>query len=274
MSAGRSARIFSATDDSHFFQAFNRNKRSITLNLRAPEAQRVLRDLVRRPMRCSTICAATSRRGSADLRSVEVGQSAHRLRASVGVWPRGQPRGLAGLRLSDAGGSRLPVADRRTGQAAGALRTVDRRHDGGRVCGDGAPRRHRVGARDGRGARRRCQPVRHGAGESELPGGLVSERRACAGARAARRASVADAEPALPHADGWIFIMCNKEKFWPVLCEKLGRPEWSDDPRFASFKARLENRAELTRAAGRGAVDARHRGLARRILPVRCPRRR
>ena len=48
-------------------------------------------------------------------------------------------------------------------------------------------------------------------------------------------------------ADGWIFIMCNKQKFWPVLCEKVGRPEWSDDPRFASFKARLENRAELTR---------------------------
>jgi crotonobetainyl-CoA:carnitine CoA-transferase CaiB-like acyl-CoA transferase len=47
-------------------------------------------------------------------------------------------------------------------------------------------------------------------------------------------------------ADGWIFIMCNKQKFWPVLCEKLGRPEWSDDPRFATFKARLENRAELT----------------------------
>ena len=44
-------------------------------------------------------------------------------------------------------------------------------------------------------------------------------------------------------ADGWIFIMCNKQKFWPVLCEKVGRPEWSDDPRFATFKARLENRA-------------------------------
>ena len=48
-------------------------------------------------------------------------------------------------------------------------------------------------------------------------------------------------------ADGWIFIMCNKQKFWPVLCEKIGRPEWSDEPRFATFKARLENRAELTR---------------------------
>src|SRR5262249_57039992 len=48
-------------------------------------------------------------------------------------------------------------------------------------------------------------------------------------------------------ADAWIFIMCNKQKFWPVLCEKLGRPEWSDDPHFATYKARLENRTELTR---------------------------
>jgi crotonobetainyl-CoA:carnitine CoA-transferase CaiB-like acyl-CoA transferase len=47
-------------------------------------------------------------------------------------------------------------------------------------------------------------------------------------------------------ADGWIFIMCNKQKFWPVLCEKLGHPEWASDPCFASFKARLENRVQLT----------------------------
>jgi crotonobetainyl-CoA:carnitine CoA-transferase CaiB-like acyl-CoA transferase len=43
--------------------------------------------------------------------------------------------------------------------------------------------------------------------------------------------------------DGWIFIMCNKEKFWPALCEKLDRPEWAEDARFLSFKDRLENRA-------------------------------
>jgi len=43
--------------------------------------------------------------------------------------------------------------------------------------------------------------------------------------------------------DGWIFIMCNKEKFWPALCEKLNRPEWAADARFLSFKDRLENRA-------------------------------
>jgi crotonobetainyl-CoA:carnitine CoA-transferase CaiB-like acyl-CoA transferase len=46
--------------------------------------------------------------------------------------------------------------------------------------------------------------------------------------------------------DGWIFLMCNKEKFWPALAEALGRPEWADDPRFASFKARLANRALVT----------------------------
>jgi crotonobetainyl-CoA:carnitine CoA-transferase CaiB-like acyl-CoA transferase len=43
--------------------------------------------------------------------------------------------------------------------------------------------------------------------------------------------------------DGWIFIMCNKEKFWPILCEKIGHAEWGEDPRFVSFKDRLENRA-------------------------------
>ena len=48
-------------------------------------------------------------------------------------------------------------------------------------------------------------------------------------------------------ADGWIMIMCNKERFWGVLAAELGHPEWIDDARFASFPARLENRAEVTR---------------------------
>ena len=46
--------------------------------------------------------------------------------------------------------------------------------------------------------------------------------------------------------DGWIYLMCNKEKFWPALCEKLGRPEWSDDERFRRFPDRLKNRALIT----------------------------
>jgi succinate---hydroxymethylglutarate CoA-transferase len=47
-------------------------------------------------------------------------------------------------------------------------------------------------------------------------------------------------------ADGWIFIMCNKEKFWPMLCAEIDRPELADDPRFATFQDRLPNRDTLT----------------------------
>ena len=46
--------------------------------------------------------------------------------------------------------------------------------------------------------------------------------------------------------DGWIFIMCNKEKFWGVLAQTLGKPEWATDPDFATFKARLANRERVT----------------------------
>ena len=45
--------------------------------------------------------------------------------------------------------------------------------------------------------------------------------------------------------DGWIYIMCNKEKFWPALCDAIDRPEWADDPRFATFAERLGNRMLL-----------------------------
>jgi len=43
-------------------------------------------------------------------------------------------------------------------------------------------------------------------------------------------------------ADGWIYLMCNKEKFWPALVNAIGRPEWADDPRFKTFKERLDAR--------------------------------
>jgi crotonobetainyl-CoA:carnitine CoA-transferase CaiB-like acyl-CoA transferase len=52
--------------------------------------------------------------------------------------------------------------------------------------------------------------------------------------------------------DGWIMLMCNKERFWGVLCAELRRPEWTEDPRFVDFAARLAHRDELT-----GLLDAR-----------------
>ena len=46
--------------------------------------------------------------------------------------------------------------------------------------------------------------------------------------------------------DGWIYVMCMKDKFWEILAERTGRPDLIADPRFASQAARLENRDELT----------------------------
>jgi succinate--hydroxymethylglutarate CoA-transferase len=52
-------------------------------------------------------------------------------------------------------------------------------------------------------------------------------------------------------ADGWIYLMCNKEKFWPALCERIGRPQWAREPRFRTFADRLRARDELTRLLDR-----------------------
>jgi crotonobetainyl-CoA:carnitine CoA-transferase CaiB-like acyl-CoA transferase len=46
--------------------------------------------------------------------------------------------------------------------------------------------------------------------------------------------------------DGWIFIMCQKEKFFRILCERIGRADLPADARFESFTARLKHRDLLT----------------------------
>ena len=47
--------------------------------------------------------------------------------------------------------------------------------------------------------------------------------------------------------DGWIYLMCNKESFWPILCKKIGREDLSKDQRFENFACRQENRDEITK---------------------------
>jgi crotonobetainyl-CoA:carnitine CoA-transferase CaiB-like acyl-CoA transferase len=48
-----------------------------------------------------------------------------------------------------------------------------------------------------------------------------------------------------PTADGWIVVGCAKEKFWRRLCDAIGRPELGDDPRYATFTARRARHAEI-----------------------------
>lgn len=46
--------------------------------------------------------------------------------------------------------------------------------------------------------------------------------------------------------DGWIFIMCMTEKFWQELLKVIEAPHIAQDPRFATVSLRREHRDELT----------------------------
>jgi crotonobetainyl-CoA:carnitine CoA-transferase CaiB-like acyl-CoA transferase len=47
-------------------------------------------------------------------------------------------------------------------------------------------------------------------------------------------------------ADGWVFVMAQMVKFWDLLTDTLGAAHLRADPRFATVPARLENRDQLT----------------------------
>jgi crotonobetainyl-CoA:carnitine CoA-transferase CaiB-like acyl-CoA transferase len=51
----------------------------------------------------------------------------------------------------------------------------------------------------------------------------------------------------LPTADGWLVVMCAKEKFFKRLVQAMGRPDLAMDPLFVDFEARLANRELLVK---------------------------
>jgi crotonobetainyl-CoA:carnitine CoA-transferase CaiB-like acyl-CoA transferase len=71
--------------------------------------------------------------------------------------------------------------------------------------------------------------------------------------------------------DGWIFVMCMTDKFWTALLGVLGREDLAHDPRFADAAARRSHRDVLT-----GLLDAEFTcqttqhwlGLLQGLLPV------
>ena len=46
-------------------------------------------------------------------------------------------------------------------------------------------------------------------------------------------------------SDAYLVIFCGKEHFWKELCDALEAPGMADNPRFRSFRDRLANRAEV-----------------------------
>ena len=51
----------------------------------------------------------------------------------------------------------------------------------------------------------------------------------------------------LRSADGWVFVMAQLDKFWGLLVEAIGAEHLRQDVRFATMAARLEHRDDLTR---------------------------
>ena len=238
---------FFANGDSHFFQSFNRNKKSLTLNLKHPQAAPVLHALVRtadatfdnlrgdQPERLGVTYAQLER---VNPRIVCTHLSAYGREGSRKAWPgydylmQAEAGYLAVTGEPDGPPSRmgLSIVDLMTGlNAAFAL-----------VSGVLAARATGKG-RDidvnlfDTALQNLCYLA-----VWYLNGGINQGREPRSG------------HPSLTPSqlyrtrDGFIFIMCNKEKFWPELCRAIGRPEWSRRPEYENFKARLANRAKLT----------------------------
>ena len=47
--------------------------------------------------------------------------------------------------------------------------------------------------------------------------------------------------------DGWVFVMCQNPRFWNIMLETIERKDIGEDERFSTMSARLENRDELTK---------------------------
>ena len=239
---------FFGPGDSQFFQTFNRNKRSVTLDLQHPEGKAAFRALA-----ATADAVLDNLRGdlparlgltyedlkSANARIVCAHLSAYGREGSRKAWPgydylmqaEAGHMSLTGEPGSPPARYGLSVVDLMTGLAAAfallagvmSARATGRGMDVDTSLFDLAL--HNLNY----------------PGTWFLNGGTVTGR------------TPRSAHPSLTPSqlyrtrDGWIFIMCNKEKFWGVLAQALGRAEWTADPDFATFEARLANRERVTR---------------------------
>ncbi len=232
--------------DSEFWHSFNRNKRSLGLDLSTPDGQAVFHDLV------ATADAVTS-----NLR----GDVPAKLKLTYGDLKQFNPKivcahlsayGRTGSRASWPGFDFLMQAEAGlfsvTGEPDGppsrcGVSVVDLMGGVALAFGIASGVLAARGSGEGRDLDVTLFDIGHALNVYTatwyLNDGVVQGRTARSG-----HASLTPCQ-LYKTGDGWVYIMCNKEKFWPALCEAIGKPEWSDDARFRSFKERLQNRDEL-----------------------------
>lgn len=229
--------------DSHFYQAFNRNKKSVCLNLKHKDGQRLLQELVKDadavfnnlrgdlPARLgldyatlgkvkpSIVCAHLSAYGREGERANWPGYD-YLMQAEAGYLSlTGEPDGPParfGLSIIDL----MTGTTAALGLVSGVLsaRTTGKGRDIDVSLYDVAL--HNLGY----------------LATWYLNGGHKTSRLP----RSAHPSLVPS--QLYRTANGWIFIMCNKEKFWPILAAEMGRPDWADRPEYKTYADRLKNR--------------------------------
>lgn len=71
--------------------------------------------------------------------------------------------------------------------------------------------------------------------------------------------------------DGWCVIIADTEERWQALCGALNHPEWRGDPRFADNAARAAHRDELAEAITGATIRLRRAEIESRLLAVDVP---
>lgn len=238
---------FLRADESLYFQAFNLNKKSLTLDLNAPEGQEVFRRLA-----ASAHAVANNMRGDLPERLgltydalkivnpalVCVHLSAYGRDNARAKWP-----GYDYLMQAEAGYCAL------TGDPAGepqrmGLSMVD--FMTGTVMAIGLLAALLDAQRSGVGRDVDTDLLSAAVHQTSYPA-LWYMNEGDATPRTPRSAHPsATPSQMFRAADGWMFVMCQLPKFWTLLTQRIDRPDLAADPRFVTNADRLANRAELT----------------------------
>jgi len=243
---GRYVPPYAKGEDSLFFETFNRNKRSISLDMTTPAGREVFEDLVR-----SADAVYSNLRGDVprklritydDLKHINRKIVCCSLSAFGMTGPRSaEPgydyilQGLAGW-MSLAGEPDGPPT--KTG-----LSMVD--YSGGLVAAISLLAGIHAARRDGDGMD--CDVSLFDTAVGLLTYPATWHLSAGFEPRRTRRSAHPSLVPFqnFPTSDGWIVVGCAKEKFWQRLADAIDRPDLAADPRFATFADRGEHADEL-----------------------------
>jgi crotonobetainyl-CoA:carnitine CoA-transferase CaiB-like acyl-CoA transferase len=243
---GRYVPPYGEDEDSLFFEAFNRNKRSLSLDLSTSAGRKVLEDLVR-----VSDAVYSNLRGDVpakmaitydDLKHLNPAIVCCSLTGFGMTGPRQKEPGYDYVLQGLAGWMDL------TGEPGGppaksGLSLVD--YSGGFVAAIALLSGLHAARRDGVGMD--CDVSLYDTAISLL--NYPAAWHLNAGFTPTRTAHSAHPSlvpfQAFEAADGWLIIGCAKEKFWTRLVEVINHAEWGDDPRFRTFADRRVHRDEL-----------------------------